>query len=195
MCSGWPKPGSARCSVSLIPNPHALGLDFLLPIYFLGLVMGFRQRPLWLPIVLVSGVASILAYKFVGSPWHVSIGALVGIVLAVCRSTPAVRAGRSNIMSTTLWIILFGAIATYLTRVGGHLVLSRFDTVHPRVEAGLNAVPAAVLTTLVAPSMLVAGPAEWAALVVGGVVAWRGGLMSMFLAGAVVLILLRQVVW
>lgn len=67
----------------LIPNPHALGLDFLLPIYFLGLVMSFRSRPLWLPIVLTSGVASILAYKFVGSPWHVSIGALAGIVLAV----------------------------------------------------------------------------------------------------------------
>jgi len=66
----------------LIPDPHALGLDFLLPIYFLGIVMGFRQRPLWLPVVLVSGVASILAYKFVGSPWHVSLGAAVGILLA-----------------------------------------------------------------------------------------------------------------
>ena len=51
-------------------------------------------------------------------------------------------------MSTTFWIILAGAIATYLTRVGGHLVISRFVNVHPRVEAGLNAVPAAVLTTL-----------------------------------------------
>ncbi len=66
---------------SLVPNPQALGLDFLLPIYFLGIVMGFRKRPLWLPIVLVSGVASILAYKFVGSPWHVSVGAVAGIIL------------------------------------------------------------------------------------------------------------------
>jgi 4-azaleucine resistance transporter AzlC len=66
----------------LIPNPQALGLDFLLPIYFLGIVMGFRRRALWLPVVLVSGVASILAYKFVGSPWHVSLGALAGIALA-----------------------------------------------------------------------------------------------------------------
>ena len=55
-------------------------------------------------------------------------------------------------MSTTLWIILAGAVVTYLTRVGGHLVLSRFEHIHPRVEAGLNAVPAAVLTTLVAPA-------------------------------------------
>jgi len=67
----------------LIPDTKALGIDFLLPIYFLGLVMDFRKRPLWLPIVAVSAVASILAYKFVGSPWHVSLGALAGIVLAV----------------------------------------------------------------------------------------------------------------
>lgn len=66
----------------LIPNPQALGLDFLLPIYFLGIVMGFRKRALWLPVVLVSGVASVLAYHFVGSPWHVTLGALPGIVLA-----------------------------------------------------------------------------------------------------------------
>ncbi|HEY5820276.1 MAG TPA: AzlD family protein [Mesorhizobium sp.] len=97
-------------------------------------------------------------------------------------------------MSTTIWIIAAAAVATYLTRVGGHLVLSRFQTVHPRVEAALNAVPAAVLTTLVAPSLLNAGPAEWAALVVAGLVSLRGGLMTMFLVGAAVLILLRQLV-
>jgi len=97
-------------------------------------------------------------------------------------------------MSTTLWIIIAGALATYLTRIGGHLIISRFDTVHPRVEAGLNAVPAAVLTTLVAPAALGAGPAEWAALIVAAIVSLRGGLMTMFLAGAAVLILARQVV-
>ncbi|MBA1139049.1 AzlD family protein [Mesorhizobium neociceri] len=95
-------------------------------------------------------------------------------------------------MSATFWIIIAGAIATYLTRVGGHLVISRFDHIHPRVEAGLNAVPAAVLTTLVAPAALSAGPAEWAALTVAAAVSLRGGLMAMFLAGAAVLILARQ---
>ncbi|MER8425137.1 AzlD family protein [Mesorhizobium sp. M1403] len=97
-------------------------------------------------------------------------------------------------MSTTLWIIVAAAIATYLTRIGGHLVISRFDQIHPRVEAGLSAVPAAVLTTLVAPAALSAGPAEWAALIVAGLVSLRGGLMAMFLAGAAVLILARQLV-
>lgn len=65
-----------------IKDPHALGLDFLLPIYFLGLVMGFRTRPLWGPVVLVSAAASMLAYRYVGSPWHVSIGGLAGVALA-----------------------------------------------------------------------------------------------------------------
>ncbi|QIA22906.1 AzlD family protein [Mesorhizobium sp. AA22] len=97
-------------------------------------------------------------------------------------------------MSTTLWIIIAGAIATYLTRIGGHLVISRFENIHPRVEAGLNAVPAAVLTTLVAPAALGAGSAEWAALIVAGLVSLRGGLMAMFLAGAAVLVLARQFV-
>lgn len=66
-----------------IADPHAIGLDFLLPIYFLGLVMSFRKRPLWLPVVAVSAVASMVAVKFVGSPWHVSLGALAGVLVAV----------------------------------------------------------------------------------------------------------------
>jgi uncharacterized membrane protein len=95
-------------------------------------------------------------------------------------------------MTSLAWIILAGAVATYLSRVGGHLVLSRFERIHPRVEAGLNAVPAAVLTTLVAPAATTGGPAEWAALLVAGLVALRGGMSAMFIAGAVVLIALRQ---
>lgn len=77
----------------LLPDTHALGIDFLLPLYFMGLVMGFRGRPLWLPVVAVSAAASMLAFRFVGSPWHVSIGALAGIVLAA--ALPASKAGSS----------------------------------------------------------------------------------------------------
>lgn len=78
----------------LIPDPHAIGLDFLLPIYFLGLVMSFRKRPRWLPIVIASAAASMIAYKTVGSPWHVSIGAVAGVLLAAAlpvRSDNAVE--------------------------------------------------------------------------------------------------------
>lgn len=91
-------------------------------------------------------------------------------------------------MTLNIWIILGGALLTYLTRVGGHIVMSRFERIHPRVEAGLNAVPAAVLTTLVAPVAVSSGPAELLALLVAGLVALRCGMMAMFLTGAAVLI-------
>jgi len=68
---------------NLIGDPHALGLDFVLPAYFLIMVMGFRKRKSFFPVVLVSGVAAILAERFVGSPWHVSIGALAGVAMAM----------------------------------------------------------------------------------------------------------------
>ncbi|WP_163268116.1 AzlD family protein [Chelativorans alearense] len=96
-------------------------------------------------------------------------------------------------MSTIFWIIVAGAVLTYLTRAGGHLVLSRFERIHPRVEAGLNAVPAAVLTTLVAPAAMEGGPAEIAALVVAALISLAGGgMMPMFLTAMAVLILLRH---
>lgn len=95
-------------------------------------------------------------------------------------------------MSTIFWITVAAALATYATRVGGHLVLSRFDKLHPRVEAGLDAVPAAVLTTLVAPAVMTAGPAEIIALAVAAIVSLRTGMLTMFLVGAAVLIALRQ---
>jgi predicted branched-subunit amino acid permease len=68
---------------NFMPELRTLGIDFLLPIYFLGLVMEFRNRPLWLPTVIVSAAASVTAYHTIGSPWHVSIGAAAGILLAV----------------------------------------------------------------------------------------------------------------
>jgi predicted branched-subunit amino acid permease len=71
----------------LLPDTKALGIDFLLPIYFLGLVMGFRARSFWFPVVAVSAAASIVAYKFVGSPWHVSLGAAAGVALAASMPT------------------------------------------------------------------------------------------------------------
>jgi uncharacterized membrane protein len=87
-----------------------------------------------------------------------------------------------------------GAVFTYLTRVGGHIVLCRFERTHPRVEAGLNVVPAAVLKTLVAPEAMEGGPVERTALAVAGIVATRAGMLSMFLAGTAALIVLEQLV-
>jgi predicted branched-subunit amino acid permease len=66
----------------LIENPKGLGLDFLLPIYFLGLVMGFRRRANWLPVVVASAAAAAAAVASIGSPWHVTLGAIAGVALA-----------------------------------------------------------------------------------------------------------------
>ncbi|MBD9372884.1 AzlC family ABC transporter permease [Rhizobium sp. ARZ01] len=66
----------------LIGDPKLIGIDVLLPIYFMALVLGFRKRPNFLPIVAMSGAASVIAYHTVGSPWHVSIGAVAGMLLA-----------------------------------------------------------------------------------------------------------------
>lgn len=67
---------------NMVSDPEKYGIDFLLPVYFLGLVMGFRRRANWLPVVLSSGIVSVIAYKLVGSPWHVSVGALAGVLVA-----------------------------------------------------------------------------------------------------------------
>ncbi|MEW7006470.1 MULTISPECIES: AzlC family ABC transporter permease [unclassified Lentilitoribacter] len=66
----------------LIENPHALGITFLLSVYFFALLMTFRKRSKFLPIVLISGLSSAATYHFIGSPWHVSVGALFGVLVA-----------------------------------------------------------------------------------------------------------------
>jgi uncharacterized membrane protein len=94
-------------------------------------------------------------------------------------------------MSDIYIIILASAALNYLTRIGGHLVLSRFGTLHPRVEAALNAVPAAVLTTLVAPTFFTHSWMETTALLVAGLAALRFPLLGMFAVGWVAIVSLR----
>ena len=65
-----------------VENPEALGLDVLLPIYFLSLVIGFRQRAHYVPVVIASTLGSVIAFATIGSPWHVSVGAIAGILVA-----------------------------------------------------------------------------------------------------------------
>ncbi|WP_333631774.1 AzlC family ABC transporter permease [Agrobacterium cavarae] len=68
---------------NLVGDPKALGFDVLLPIYFMGMVLGFRKRNSFYPVMLASAVGAIASFHFVGSPWHVSIGAMTGIIIAV----------------------------------------------------------------------------------------------------------------
>jgi predicted branched-subunit amino acid permease len=73
----------------LIGDPKALGIDVLLPVYFLGLVMGFRKRHNFLPVMLAGGIGSVVAFHIVGSPWHISVGAVLGIFVAAILPPPA----------------------------------------------------------------------------------------------------------
>lgn len=67
---------------ALIGDQRAIGLDLLLPIYFLALTLQFGRRPGFLPVFAASALASILVYLTLGSPWHVTLGGLFGIAAA-----------------------------------------------------------------------------------------------------------------
>ena len=92
----------------------------------------------------------------------------------------------------TLIIIVAGAVATYLTRVGGYLLMTRMKSIPPRVEAGLNAVPVAVLTTLVAPAFFEGGYDVKLGLIVALIVGLRFPGLIMLFAGWVLVVALRH---
>ena len=76
-------------------------------------------------------------------------------------------------MDEIWWIILPAGGLTYLTRTGGHLLLARIGSIPPRLDAALNAVPAAVLTTIVTPALVSGGWPERIAILVCIVLALR----------------------
>lgn len=89
-------------------------------------------------------------------------------------------------------LILAGAVATYLTRIGGYLLIARIKTMPPRLEAALNAVPAAVLTTLVAPAFFNGGISVQLAMVAALAVGLRFSTVPLMLTGWVVVLLARH---
>jgi uncharacterized membrane protein len=72
-----------------------------------------------------------------------------------------------------LLIILAAAVATYATRIGGYILITTMKRIPPRMESALAAVPAAVLTTLVAPAFFTGGWETKLALVVALLVGLR----------------------
>ncbi len=125
----------------LIGDPKAIGLDVLLPIYFLGLVMSFRTRE---PFSADRGRERrrlVAAVHFVGSPWHVSIGALAGIVLAACMppKRPAIEAhavekeglilGRATPRSVYL---MLPPQSPLMSRASWHVLITQLKYIPPR---------------------------------------------------------------
>ena len=90
-------------------------------------------------------------------------------------------------------LILAMGLGTYATRIGGYLILSRFEKLNPRVEAALDAVPAAVMTAIVAPLALSAGIAEAVAAAVSIVASLRLPIMPVLVIGMVTVAGLRAI--
>lgn len=93
---------------------------------------------------------------------------------------------------TTLLILMCGAV-TFAARTGGYLVLSRFKAIHFRVAAALDAVPAAVMTTLVVPAAVDGGVREAAVLAGCALIATRLGTMATVLLAMLAIIALRAI--
>lgn len=94
-------------------------------------------------------------------------------------------------MPDVILIIIACAGVTYLTRVGGHLIISQFGAIHHRARAALSAVPTAVLTALVAPSVVTHGLAEGIAIGVAAFAATRFSIIISTAAGLCALVALR----
>ena len=89
-------------------------------------------------------------------------------------------------------LILAGAVATYLTRIGGYLLISRLKNVPPRVDAALNAVPAAVLTTLVAPAFFSGGWDVKVAMAVSLLIGLGASSIPMLIGGWIAVMIMRS---
>lgn len=88
-------------------------------------------------------------------------------------------------------LIFILGLLTYFTRFGGYVFLSRFKNIPRPVNAGLEAVPAAVITALVVPPAFSAGPAEVISLVVAGLACFKLQPIMVILLGLVTLSGLR----
>jgi uncharacterized membrane protein len=92
--------------------------------------------------------------------------------------------------ATSLFTILGVGVGTYLTRIGGDLLM-RNRTLGPRTTAALDAVPAAVLTAVIAPSVFAAGPAEAVAGLITALAAFRLPLLATIAVGVGSVVVLR----
>ena len=94
----------------------------------------------------------------------------------------------------TLLIIAAGAIATYLTRVGGYVFITRMKRIPPRAEAALNAVPAAVLTTLVSSAAITGGWDVSLTMAIAFLVGLRLSLLPMLGVCWIVVMVIRHLI-
>ena len=90
----------------------------------------------------------------------------------------------------TLITILGMAGATYLTRVAGYWMIARM-TLKGRLAAALEAVPGSVLIAVIAPTILLQGPAEALAATTTLLLAWRLPILVAVIGGVASVVIFR----
>ena len=88
-------------------------------------------------------------------------------------------------------LLVIGGAVTLVNRLAGHYVLRRFEPIHYRVAAALEAVPVAVIISIVAPSVVNGGFVEWACLAFGMALSLRFGFLISCTLGMALLLGLR----
>jgi uncharacterized membrane protein len=90
----------------------------------------------------------------------------------------------------TVAAILAMAVITYATRIAGLFLAGRL-ALEGRAKAAFDAIPAAVLVAVIAPTALATGPAETGAAIITGIAATRLPLLGTVVAGVVSVVILR----
>jgi uncharacterized membrane protein len=93
-------------------------------------------------------------------------------------------------LDTVLTIVAM-ALATYLTRIGGFLLL-RNRTLSPRAMAVMEAAPGCVLIAVIAPSFVARDPADLIALAITICAAMRFSMLPTIVIGIVSAGILRH---
>ncbi|WP_445502959.1 AzlD family protein [Microvirga sp. G4-2] len=98
-----------------------------------------------------------------------------------------------NLDTTTLLAIIAMAVATYITRIAGIFVADRL-VLTGRAKAAFDAIPPAVLVSVIAPTALTTGWAEAIAAAITAVVAFRLPLLATIAVGVVSVVVLRSLI-
>ena len=94
---------------------------------------------------------------------------------------------------TTLLAIAAMAVVTYFTRIAGLFVADRL-MLTGRAKASFDAIPPAVLVSVIAPTALTTGWAEAIAAAITAVVAFRLPLLATIAVGVVSVVVLRSLI-
>jgi uncharacterized membrane protein len=94
---------------------------------------------------------------------------------------------------TTLIAIIAMAVVTYFTRVAGLFVADRL-VLTGRAKAAFDAIPPAVLVSVIAPTALTTGWAEAIAAAITAIVAFRLPLLATIAVGVVSVVVLRNLI-